>query len=386
MIKLLKHADVYAPEHLGKKDVLIVGDKICRIADRIEGYEGLPEVEVFELEGRKLVPGYIDLHVHITGGGGEQGPASRVPESQLSVFVKNGITTVVGLLGTDGITRSMENLVAKAQALGDEGITVYVLSSSYVYPPVTLTGDLEKDIMMVEPIIGVKVAVSDHRSSNPTGEELIRLATAARRAGLLSNKAGLVTMHMGSGKGGLDPVFYALDHSVLPARNLLPTHMGRSRELIGQGVELVRRGGYMDVTAGCDPAEVEAMADMIEYALSQEGCGAEHVTVSSDGYGSQPRFNELGECVGLTYASPGSLHETVRCLADRGRKLEEILRLVTSTPADVLGKVGVKGCVAEGADADLLVLSGSLEIDGLFAGGRKALWNGEVLMRGRFEA
>lgn len=192
MIKLLKHADVYAPEHLGKKDVLIVGDKICRIADRVEGYEGLPEVEVFELEGRKLVPGYIDLHVHITGGGGEQGPASRVPESQLSVFVKSGITTVVGLLGTDGITRSMENLVAKAQALNDEGITVYVLSSAYVYPPITLTGNLEKDIMMVEPIIGVKVAVSDHRSSNPTGEELIRLATAARRAGLLSNKAGLV--------------------------------------------------------------------------------------------------------------------------------------------------------------------------------------------------
>ncbi|MCI9485574.1 MAG: beta-aspartyl-peptidase [Lachnospiraceae bacterium] len=385
MIKLLKHADVYAPEHLGKKDVLIVGDKICRIADRVEGYEGLPEVEVFELEGRKLVPGYIDLHVHITGGGGEQGPASRVPESQLSVFVKSGITTVVGLLGTDGITRSMENLVAKAQALNDEGITVYVLSSAYVYPPITLTGNLEKDIMMVEPIIGVKVAVSDHRSSNPTGEELIRLATAARRAGLLSNKAGLVTMHMGSGKGGLDPVFYALDHSDLPAGNLLPTHMGRSRELIGQGVELVRRGGYMDVTAGCDPAEVEAMADMIEYALGQEGCGAEHVTVSSDGYGSQPRFNELGECVGLTYASPGSLHETVRCLTGRGRKLEEVLRLVTSTPADVLGKAGVKGCVAEGADADLLALSGDLEIEGMFARGKKALWDGKVLMRGRFE-
>ncbi|MCI8274706.1 MAG: beta-aspartyl-peptidase [Lachnospiraceae bacterium] len=385
MIKLLKHADIYAPKHLGEKDVLIAGGKVCRIDDRIEGYEGLPDVEVFDLSGRKLVPGYIDLHVHITGGGGEQGPASRVPESQLSVFVENGITTVVGLLGTDGITRSMENLVAKAQALNDEGITAYALSSSYVYPPVSLTGNLEKDIMMVEPIIGVKIAVSDHRSSNPTGEELIRLATAARRAGLLSNKPGVVTMHMGAGKGGLDPVFYALDHSDLPARNLLPTHMGRNRTLIDQGVELVRRGGYIDVTAGCDPAEVEAMADMIEYALDQEGSSAEHVTVSSDGYGSQPRFNELGECVGLTYASPGSLHQTVRCLAGRGRALEEALKLVTSTPADVLGKVGVKGCVAEGADADLLVLSEDLEIDGLFARGRKALWDGRILMRGRFE-
>lgn len=385
MIKLLKNADVYAPEHLGKKDVLIVGEKICRIDDKIEGYEGLPDVETFDLAGKKLVPGYIDLHVHITGGGGEQGPASRVPESQLSVFVSNGITTVVGLLGTDGITRSVENLVAKAQALNDEGITAYALTSAYVYPPTTLTGSVEKDIMMVDPMIGVKVAVSDHRSSNPTGEEIIRLATAARRAGLLSNTAGLVTMHMGAGKGGLDPVFYALDHSDLPARNLLPTHMGRNRELIDQGVSLIRRGGYMDVTAGCDPAEVEAMANMIEYALDQEPAAAGHLTVSSDGYGSQPRFNELGECVGLTYASPKSLHETVKCLAGRGRKLEDALRLVTSTPADLLCKVGTKGCVAQGADADLLVLTESLDIDGLFARGKTALWQGKVLMKGKFE-
>lgn len=170
MIKLLKNARVYAPAPLGVKDILIVGEKICRIDDRIEGYEGLPDVEVFDLEGRTLVPGYIDLHVHITGGGGEQGPTSRVPESQLSVFVENGITTVVGLLGTDGITRSIENLVAKARALTEEGITAYALTSAYGYPPITMTGSVEKDIMMVPPIIGVKVAVSDHRSSNPTGE------------------------------------------------------------------------------------------------------------------------------------------------------------------------------------------------------------------------
>jgi len=385
MIKLLKNADVYAPEHLGKRDVLIAGEKICRIDDQIEGYEGLRDVETFDLEGKKLVPGYIDLHVHITGGGGEQGPASRVPESQLSVFTTNGITTVVGLLGTDGITRSIENLVAKAKALNDEGITAYTLTSAYVYPPATLTGSVEKDIMMVEPMIGVKIAVSDHRSSNPTGEELIRLATAARRAGLLSNTPGLVTMHMGSGKGGLDPVFYALDHSDLPARNLLPTHMGRSRGLIDQGAELVRRGGYMDITAGCDPAEVESMADMIEYAVSQEGVSAARISISSDGYGSQPRFNDLGECIGLTYASPKSLHETVKCLLRRGWDLEEILKLVTSTPADILGKVGTKGCVARGADADLLVLGDDLAVDGLFARGQTAVWQGKVLMKGKFE-
>lgn len=385
MIKLLKNARVYAPAPLGKKDILIVGEKICRIDDRIDGYEGLPDVETFDLEGKTLVPGYIDMHVHITGGGGEQGPASRVPESQLSVFTTNGITTVVGLLGTDGITRSVENLVAKARALTDEGITAYTLTSAYGYPPITMTGSVEKDIMMITPMIGVKIAVSDHRSSNPTGEDLIAVATAARRAGLLSNTPGLVTMHMGSGKGRLDPIFYVLDHSDVPAKNLLPTHMLRTPELIDDGTELVRRGGYMDCTAGCDDADMEVAAGQLMELLSRDGVSADHVTMSSDAFGSQPRFDENGECIGLTYASPKYLHRTIQSLVRRGLPLEEALKLLTSTPAVLLGQEGNKGCVAVGADADLLVLGEGLEIDSLFARGKTALWKGEVLMKGRFE-
>lgn len=167
---------------------------------------------------------------------------------------------MVGLLGTDGVTRSVENLVAKARALTEEGMTVYTLTSSYGYPPTTLTGSVERDIILVPPMIGVKVAVSDHRSSNPGGEELIALATAARRAGLLSNTPGLVTMHMGDGEGRLDPVFYVLDHSDVPAKNLLPTHILRNPGLIDAGADLVRRGGYIDCTAGADDVEVESDA------------------------------------------------------------------------------------------------------------------------------
>ena len=166
MIKLLKNAQVYAPAFLGKKDVLVAGDKICRIDDRITGYEGLPDVEVFDLAGKKLLPGYIDMHVHICGGGGEQGFSSSVPASCLSIFFRNGITTCIGLLGTDGITRSIEALVAKARALTEEGMTVYTLTSSYMYPPKTLLGSVEKDIVMLTPMIGVKVPENLELSEN----------------------------------------------------------------------------------------------------------------------------------------------------------------------------------------------------------------------------
>lgn len=385
MIKLFKNAHVFTPEDLGIKDVLVVGDKICRIADKIEGYDGLQDVEVFDLNSKLLVPGYIDLHVHITGGGGEQGPASRVPESYLTAFTTNGITTVVGLLGTDGITRSLENLVAKARALTEEGITVYCLTSYYAYPPTTMTGSVEKDITMITPMIGVKVAVSDHRSSNPSGEDLIALGVQARRAGLISNTSGLVTLHMGSGKGKLDPLFYALDNSDLPAKNFLPTHMLRTDELIDEGVKLIQRGGYVDCTAGADDKELEVNAEKLFDLLHREGVSADHVSLSSDAFGSQPKFDANGECIGLTYASPKYLHKTVQSLVRRGMTLTEALKPLTTTPAVLLAKEGCKGCICSGADADLLVLDAELNICSVFAKGKTAVLDGSVIMKGRFE-
>ena len=275
--------------------------------------------------------------------------------------------------------------MAKARALTEEGITAYCLTGAYGIPSPTITGSIEKDIMMVPPIIGTKIAVSDHRSSNPQGPELIEVATATRRGGLLANVAGLVTMHMGSGIGKLDPLFYALDHADVPAKNFLPTHMLRTRELMEEGAKLIRRGGYFDMTAGSTDEDMEIGAEQIMEILSWEGMSTDHLTMSSDAFGSQPKFNENGDCIGLTYCSPKYLHLTIKSLVRRGLPLEEAIKLLTSTPAELLGKTGVKGCVAVGADADLLVLDENLDIDALFAKGQVALLDKEIVLKGRFE-
>lgn len=384
-MKLLRHARVYAPAPLGVKDVLIAGERICLVDSRLDGYGELGGIETFDLEGRYLIPGYIDLHAHITGGGGEQGPSSRVPESQLSMFLRHGVTTTVGMLGTDGITRSLENLLAKARALTEEGMTVYTLTSAYGYPPSTLTGSVERDIVLMDPMIGVKVAVSDHRSSYPTGEELIRLASSARRAGMLSGKPGITVMHMGTGRAGLDPLFYILDHSDIPAGNLLPTHVNRGDDLVKQGLELIRRGGQVDFTAGMETGSAEETANQLLRCLDACGEAAGRISLSSDAFGSQPYFDSEGTCMGLTYVTPAALHRTVQALVSGGLPLEQAIAPLTSVPARVLGRSGTKGCVVPGADADMLVLDDALNLQGVFSRGRTALWKGEILMRGRFE-
>ena len=107
--------------------------------------------------------------------------------------------------------------------------------------------------------------------------------------------------------------------------------------------------------------------------------------MSSDAFGSQPKFNAQGECIGLTYCSPKYLHLTIKSLVRRGLALEEAIKLLTSTPAEMLGKAGIKGCVAVGADADLLVLDEALDIDSLFAKGKVAIWEKAIVLKGRFE-
>ncbi len=383
---VLKNAEVYAPAYLGKKDILIVGQRIERISDCIDGYNDCPDCTVLDFTGKKVTPAYIDLHVHITGGGGEQGPASRVPEASLSTLIESGISTVVGLLGTDGITRSIENLLAKAKALNDEGITCYALTGSYAYPSPTLTGSIEKDIVFINEIVGVKLAIADHRSSNPTVEQLIEVATQARRAALLSGGAGFVTLHMGAGKQGLEGVFAALEQSDLPVKTFFPTHVAlRNQKLLDETVAFAKMGGMVDVTAHFDDEGNSKVLEKITYYMSQ-GAPLENMTLSSDAYGSQPKFNDNGVCIGLSYAHPGSLHNFVKLAVNSNAlSLEQALSLLTENPAKIIEKSGQKGCVAVGADADLLIVDQNLNITDMFALGKIAVKDGETMLKGRFE-
>ena len=213
MIKLFKNVQVYSPDDLGTKDILVIGDKISSIADTIESSEMM---QIIDATGLIVTPGLIDQHVHISGGGGEGGFTTRVPEVQLSEITRNGITTVVGLLGTDVYTRSIENLLAKTKALNEEGISAYCLTGGYKFPSVTLTDSIEKDIAFISEIIGLKLAISDHRGSSITYDELKRTATKVRLASMMSNKQGYIHLHIGRDPSGLDMIFKLLNELSLP--------------------------------------------------------------------------------------------------------------------------------------------------------------------------
>jgi beta-aspartyl-dipeptidase (metallo-type) len=382
---LITGGTVYAPEKLGRKDILIAGKVIARIADRID----LPaefKPLVLRAKGKTVVPGFVDLHVHLLGGGGEAGPWSRTPEITLTKITRAGVTTVVGLLGTDDVSRRPETLLAKAMQLEQEGISAYIYSGSYHLPPATVTGSLRKDIALIPKVVGIgEIAVSDHRSSQPSFEELAHIAAEARVGGMLGGKAGLVHLHMGSGPRGMEPVVRIVRETEIPIGQFLPTHVNRTLELMEQAVGFAKLGGHIDLTAvGKDlhfrPTTVEA----IRMALGA-GVSIDQITLSSDSNGSMPIFDAKGNVVKLGVGDIRCLQDDWRLLVKSGFSLEDSLKVVTSNPAKRTGLFDSKGSLAAGKDADLLILNRDLGIETVLAKGRVLVDRGKALIKGAFE-
>ena len=386
---LIRSAEVYAPEPLGRKDVLIGFGKILKIGDRLaEEYGGL-EVEVLDADGCILTPGFVDQHVHVIGAGGEAGFFSRTPEMQVSAIVRHGITTVVGLHGTDVTARNIEALYAKVCSLEQEGITARMLTGSFEVPSATLTGSVRRDMIFIDKVIGAKTAISDRRSSQPSRSDIEKLLAQAYTGGLVSGKRGYTHFHMGVGRRRLDMLADIIRETEIPPYLIIPTHVNRDEALFVQAMELAKMGAVIDITSGIAPEYgfegTIKPSDAIRRCL-ENGVDIRNVTMSSDANGSMAVYDAEGRFVGLCVTTVETMHKEFRDLAlTKEMPLETALRPVTSSPAAAIGMYPAKGCVREGSDADLIIMDKDLSIHKVFAMGKPAADGGVALLKGAFE-
>ena len=369
MLEVLTNARVFAPEDLGICQLLVGGGQILAVSQGKETIAA-PNARVTDLGGRRLIPGFIDGHAHVTGGGGEAGFSSRVPPVPLSGFTSAGVTSVVGVLGTDDTTRDTRALLAQTRALRDEGLGAWCHTGGYHVPPVTLTGSVRDDIVYLDPVIGIgELALSDHRSSQPTRDELLRIASDAHVAGMISGKAGIVHLHLGDGERGLDLVRQALALSELPARVFNPTHINRRKALFDEALDLARSGSTVDITA-FPVAEGEdawpAEDALLKYL--QSGAPVDKITISSDGGGCLPVFNEQGELKEMDIGRSASLPLTLKNLLAGGAPLEQVLPAFTSNVANIL-RLHDKGRIRAGNAADVIVLDKDHDIHDVMIAG-----------------
>lgn len=382
---LLKNAKLYCPEYTDDSDLLIVGISVAAIGKNLR-LPDFVEGEVIDLQGKTVVPGFIDAHVHICGGGGEAGPASRTPELQLSQLTLAGTTTVVGCLGTDSVSRSMAELIVKANGLNEEGISTYIYSGAYRVPMRTLLPTLEQDLVLISKVIGAgEIAISDHRSAQPQISELEHLAAEARVGGMLGGKAGVVHVHLGEGKRGLQPIWTILEQSDIPITQFVPTHINRTHKLLEEGIHFLLAGGHIDLTAGCDDFPIDLQVPSVLKMLNQRQLLNDRVTVTSDGNGSMPQYNEAGVLIGMGIGSVEVLWRDIRKAILEGEvPLEVALRTITSNVANILGLKN-KGIIRVGYDADLVVLNENLEVEDVWAMGQCMVRNKQAQVWGTYE-
>lgn len=390
MLTIIKNGEIYNPEYIGKKDILLVNDRVYLIKENININENDLVVKIIDADGDYVVPGFIDSHVHITGGGGEGGFHTRTPEIKFSDLIYAGITTVIGCLGTDGITRSGENLLAKTRALKEEGISAYMYTGSYGFPVKTITGEVKKDIILINEILGIgEVAISDHRSSQPDISQLEKAAAEARVGGILANKAGIVNVHIGDGERKLNFLEKIVDNTEIPRKQFIPTHINRNIDLLEKGVDYALKGGLVDFTTSSSndfyDNKKTKPSNSLKYYL-EKGVNINNITFTSDGQGSLPEFNKEGEFVGLKVGKVSSLFKEVKdAVLKKEIDLDKALKVITENPARNL-ELKNKGKLNEGKDADLVILDNNdLKIKTVIAKGKIMLEDNKLKQKGTFE-
>lgn len=383
---VIRGGTVWAPQDLGRCDVAVGGGEILAVRPDL----GVPSerwpTEVVDADGCTVIPGLVDLHVHLCGGGGEGGAETRVPAVPLGSLTRSGVTTAVGLLGTDASTRSIAELLACARALDALGITTWCHTGGYEVPPVTLTGSVRGDIVHVDRIVAVgETAVSDHRSSQPTFDELVRIGADAHVAGMMTRKAGLVHLHLGDGPRGLGLLRRARDETELPMRTFHPTHCNRNPRLWQEALGWAEQGGYVDVTAfPPEPGDGAVPATDAVVAYLRGGLAPDRLTVSSDAGGCLPDFDADGNLLGMDVGDAAGLLDVVRGALDAGIDPERALATVTRNPAR-LYRFARKGALAAGMDADVVVLGPDRRVRDVLARGRWLVRDGAAVARGPFE-
>jgi beta-aspartyl-dipeptidase (metallo-type) len=384
MITLLRNCRVFAPAELGKMDLLIAGGRIAAIAENLPR-TSLPAVIEIDCAGKVVAPGFVDSHVHILGGGGSNGPITRGPELMLTDFTSTGTTTVVGLLGADGLTRDLMGLLAKSRSLELEGISAYILLGAYDLPLPSFTGDLRKDIILVPNALGIgEVAIADARSSQPTLEEIIRLGADACIAGRIAGRGGIINIHIGPGRAGIQLLFDAVEQSDLSANMYLPTHCNRNGKVLDQMVRWAQMGGVIDLTTIRIIPEFVPCPEAVQYLLKKE-VPLSRISMSTDGGGVYPHLYDAAGKPTMAKWETSALHHEFVELTKVGLDLESALHVVSTNPARHLRLHPQKGTIAADSDADLVVLNDDLSVDKVFAKGKLMVDNGKAIITGVFE-
>lgn len=383
---VVRGAQVFAPEDLGVRDVLVAGEKVVALDADLD----LGRLDVTEIDaaGHRVVPGLIDGHLHIVGGGGNEGYASRIPELWTGELAAGGITTAVAPPGLDMVAKNLEGILAKAYALESEGLTTHMMVGGFQRPFQTVTGSILRDIFTIEKIIGVKIALGETRATRFQEHELIELAAQLHWLSGATGKAGLLHAHLGHSTGPADQLLHTMRRSGVPPERFQATHCNYTSDTMQAAVDVAAGGGFVDFNPVLTPTfghpDATPAAPAILQSLSA-GVDSSRITMTTDGNASVPITLEDGTHGAYEKSLTWMWDAVVELVSEGGIPLPQALSYATTNPARALRLEARKGRVRVGGDADLLVIGPDLRIEHVIARGRQLVDGGQPTVMSLYE-
>ena len=379
MFLLIKNGEVFTPQSIGVKDVLICAGKIVQISDNIDQPQGVA-TDIIDATDMIVTPGIVDTHIHLLGAGGGGGPDTRSSVVHFSTIARAGVTTAIGTLGLDTMGFGPRELYIRARALEREGLSTYMLTGSYALPSVTITGAVSTDIVFIDKVIGLKLAMREVLCRSPDKEQLKSILSEVMRAGRWSAKAGVVVAHQGDVPGSMSWVCDALDELMIPKRHFIATHINRSIEILSDAIECAKRGMILDLTGNIPKPEAISAAKALKMMLDT-GVPLDNITFSSD----SGAFHSYGDGDDTILPVDVCIKEIREMVKSEEIPLQDAISTLTINPARLYCLDDVKGSIEVGKDGDVLLFDRSITLDSVIAKGKILVKDGRPIVRGRLE-
>lgn len=367
MFTLIKNGEIYAPTYRGKQDILICMGKIVSVEPDLDLIlENLSnKIQTIQAKKMIIVPGFIDQHMHFLGGGGKLGYSSRAGNISYNDIVKFGVTTTIGSLGVDSYLKNLDELLTRARELESQGLSTYILTGGFLLPLKSITSNVFSDIIYIDKVVGVgEIGISDAYGSQPTTKEIIRISANTKVASAISEKAGIMFIHVGPGKKGLDLLWKAIKETDLSITQFVVTHVNRDMKLLEEAAEFAKLGGRIDITTGISPKlgikKAIVPSKAIKY-LIENGVSIDSITLSSDAGGFRVVDDNNKGIDSILLSSETLIETIVGCVKHQKIDLSLVLKTITSNVASIWN-FKHKGVIKPYVDADLVFLDNNLNI------------------------
>lgn len=374
----LSGADVILLDRVASGLTLVLeGD---RIVDLTSGPRELGNHETrIDVSGRLVVPGFIDVHVHgvlgvdvLDGADAVAAVARRLPRFGVTAFCPTSVAC-----SPDTLSRFLAAVAAARTAPipGAARVLPAHLESSFINPeycgaqPLEWIRTYEKSTEASELISSADVGILTMAPEMPGGMDLLRAAVAAGVRVSLGHSGATYEQSLEAIAAGARHATH-LFNRMSPMSHRDPGLVGAVLSSEDIAAEIIADGHHVHpavvrvAIAAKGPSRVMAITDGTAGAgLPAGSCarlGGRNITV-----GDVARLDD-----GTLAGSVATMDRVFAMLvAKAGQSLVEAAILCATTPARELGLVG-QGVIAQGALADLTVLTPGLQVEQTWVGGR----------------